>query len=198
MESWVKKVLAIPVITVGLIICVAAIGAARANDIQDTDGPSSAAERPVGLDYVPLRGDGVDMAARSVVLSQSGKTYIAKTSGGLTVKSQNVLPLARVPIFGQLTDAPYERDAFSETRHVAAVAAADETLFVALPDDASMPSGVVIFNQNNAFILSERFAEGPNRIPAGGQMMANAFYQPEENNLLIMVRPSIILDGGLF
>lgn len=198
MQPWVRKVLAIPVVTVALIVCVAAIGAARASGANDNDGPASINESAFGLDYVPLRGDTVDMAVRTIVLHRSGKTYSAATAEGLTVKNQHVIPLARVPFLGQLTDAPYERDAFSDKYRVADVLAQNETLFITLPDETPVPDGVIIFNQNNAFFLTEKPAPAASATPVSGQVIASAFFNPEERNLLIMVRPSIIMDGGLF
>ena len=198
MQPWVKKVLAIPVVTVALIICVAAFGAAKASGANDNDGPSSAEESAFGLDYVPLRGDTVEMAVRTIVLQRSGKTYSAATGKGLTVKNQNALPLSRVPLLGQLTDSPYERAAFADKYRVADVLAENETLFITLPDETPLPGGIVIFNQNNAFFLTEKPALAASGAPVSGPVVASAFFNPNERNLLIMVRPSIIMDGSLF
>lgn len=198
MQPWVRKVLAIPVVTVALIICVAAIGAAQASDPRDRDNPASTNESAYGLDYVPLRGGTVDMAVRTIVLHQNGKAYSAATAEGLTVKNQNALPLARVPLLGQLTDSPYERDAFADKYRVADVLAQNETLFITLPDETPLPDGLVIFNQNNAFFLTQKPAPAAAGAPVSGPVIASAFFNPDERNLLIMVRPSIIMDGGLF
>lgn len=199
MEPWVRKVLAIPVITVALILCIAAIGTAKAKDGNRGDGPLPPIERAYGLEYVPLRGETVAMAVRTVVLHQNGKTYSASTGKGLTVKNQNVLSLARVPLLGPLTDPPYERPAFAGKYRVADVLAQNDTLFITLPGETPLPDGVVIFNQDNAFILNEKPAPATTGTPdVGGPVVASAYFNPEERNLLIMVRPSIIMDGGLF
>lgn len=197
MEPWIKRVLTIPVVTAALICAVAMLGAAQAKD-GDRPGGSDEHEAPFGLDYVPLRGDKVDMAVRSVVLSHAGKVYISETSNGLEVKNQHILPLARIPFLGQFTDAPYERSAFADARRVASVSAFDETLFVALPDAAAVPEGVVVFNQNNAFVLREKPKAVDRPAPESTVAIAEAYAYPKDKSLLIMVRPSIILDGGLF
>ncbi len=191
MEPWVKRMLA-------LICIVAAVGAAQAREDSGRPGESDLSEERFGLDYVPLRGDRVDMAVRGVVLVHNGKTYLLETGKELEVKSQNRLPLARVPFLGKFTDPPYERPAFAEQHRVADVSAAGEQLFVTLPDTAELPGGVIIFNQNNAFFLKEKPGSDAGPIPFSGDIVGGAFYQAEERNLLIMVRPSIIMDGGLF
>lgn len=188
MEPWVKKLLAIPVITVALICLVAAIGSAQARDNPELRG----------LTHVPLRGAGFSMAVRSVVVHHKGKTYLLETRRGLEVRNQHRLPLARVPLIGPLTDPPFERQAFAEEHWVAEVTAENERLFVDLPESAELPAGIVIFNQNHGFFLRGGPAPQTDAIPLAGTPVANAYYQKDGGNLLIMVRPSIILDGALF
>ena len=198
MEPWVRRMLVMPVVMLALICLVTAFGAAQARNGGDRHGDSDMPETRFGLDYVPLRGDNVNMAVRSVVLHHNGKTYLLETGKGLDVKNQNRLPLARVPILGQFTDPPYERPAFADDLKVADVTADGERLFIDLPDSVELPASVVIFNQNNAFFLKDRPVPHLNQIPSTGKLMASAYYNQDEHNLLIMVRPSIILDGGLF
>lgn len=198
MEPWVKRMLVMPVVMLALICLVAAFGSAKAGNGGDRHGDSDQTETRFGLDYIPLHGGEVDMAVRSVVLHHNGKTYLLETSKGLEVKSQNRLPLARVPILGQLTDPPYERAAFASEHKVADVTADGERLFIDLPDSAELPGSVAIFNQNNAFFLKDSPVPHLSQIPLAGKQMASAYYHQDEHNLLIMVRPSIILDGGLF
>lgn len=190
MEPWVRKLLAIPVVTVALVCVVAAIGSAKAHD---QDNPEIR-----GLSHVPLRGEDMTMAVRSVVLNHKGKTYLLETRDGLEVRNQHRLPLANIPFLGQITEPPFERTLFAEEHKVADVTAEKDRLFIALPDSADLPANVVIFNQNHGFFLKDQPAPQADRIPAEGKVIASAYYQQDGGNLLIMVRPSIILDGAFF
>ena len=198
MEPWVKRMLVMPVVMLALVCLVAAFGAAQAREDGGRPGESDQSEEGFGLDYIPLRGDGVDMAVRGVVLVHNGKTYLLETGEGLEVKSQNRLPLARIPLLAQFTDPPYERPAFADQHRIADVSANGKQLFVNLPGTSQLPASVVIFNQNNAFFLKEQPSSSSNPIPFTANVIGGAFRQKDENNLLIMVRPSIIMDGGLF
>lgn len=197
MEPWVKRLLALPVIVLAMLCLVVVLGSAQADNDSHRDEADQTLLR-FGLDYVPLRGEKVDMAVRTVLLRHDGKTYALTTRRGMEVKSQNRLPLGRVPLIGPLTDPPYERDSFAAKNEVADVTADGEQLFINLPRSMPLPAGVVIFNQTNAFFLSGKPKAGVAEVAFAEKTVGSAFYDPQEKKLLIMVRPLVILDSAFF
>jgi hypothetical protein len=176
----------------------AAASVAVASDGSTGPGDDKGRESPIGLDYIPLRGGSVDMAVRSIVLLVEGHAYRMETRHGLTVKTQDKLPTGGVPILRMFLEPPYERRDFAEDRRVGDVVASGTQLVIRLNAPMPLPDAIAVLNQSNAFVLANRPPAEIAEAPFTGPIVGGAFFKPEDRTLLVMIRPSIVLDGGLF
>ncbi len=175
---------------------VASVAVAR--DGSTGPGDDRGRESPIGLDYIPLRGGFIDMAVRSIVLLVDGHAYRMETKHGLTVKTQDKLPTGGIPILRFFLEPPYERRDFAEDRRVGDVVASGTQLVIRLNTPMPLPDAVAVLNQSNAFVLANKPPAKIADVPFTGPIVGGAFLKPEDRTLLVMIRPSIVLDGGLF
>jgi hypothetical protein len=204
MDHLMRRQLMLPVIVFVLIAIVGAIGSAQARDGGDGDrgGPSASDPERYVLDYVPLRGDAGDMAVRSIIIRHQGKSYTLDATRGVTAETQDRIPIARLPIFGNVFGPPYLRENFSEQHLVGEVRCDDERLIVDLAASAVLPKEVIVLNRSNSYTLRARPDEkksGPHGdVPFVGTQFGQAYFHQEENNLLILIKPSLITDSSIF
>jgi hypothetical protein len=182
----------------GFAITVVAGSAALARDGSAGAGDGKGRETPIGLDYIPLRGEAVDMAVRSVVLLVNGQAYQMQTKRGLEVKTQDKLPTGGIPILRMFLQPPYERHDFAEERRVGDVAASGTELVIRLSKSMPLPDAVTVLNQSNAFVLDAKSSVEVADVPFTGPIIGGAYFKADDRTLLVMIRPSIVLDGGLF
>jgi hypothetical protein len=197
MQRWMRVILIMPVAIFAVIAIVGMIGASKASDGEQSGGRASDTER-YGLDYVPISSEDGGMALHTVVLERNGEIYVADARQGVEVKDQNRLFLGDIPLIGQVTRDRFRERDFDPNHYAGEARASDETLFVALEPTANLPDRVVILNRDNAYFLNGGLKPAKNAVASDGKVLGKAYYQPEERNLLILVKPSIITDKSVF
>jgi hypothetical protein len=194
MEQWMRRLLVLPLVVLALVVFVAAVGAAQAQSSGNRVQP----EMRTAIDQVMLQGDHGSMGVREVILRHQGKVYRVETRRGIDVRSQNRVSLRRVPLIGGLTDPPFRPADFSEERRVGQAFGVGRQLFIDLAPGAALPRSVAIFNRDFGFFLNQAPVESGAAFLTEGTPFGTAYLEPSGNRLLVMVRPSVIFDAGLW